>query len=166
VVQRPGRISLARSPIATLGRRLSYDWFAGTDSTGVASWTADLSRRVPVFEDVAGVGWNVSVSYNSGLSRYLLMTEHSQTSASNLGIFEAPDPWGPWRVVHYESGWAKDVIEESVFYWNFANRWLSMDGLDFVLVFTGTGDNDSWNTIEGRFVLFSDALSAPAPSSP
>jgi hypothetical protein len=39
----------------------------------------------------------------------------------------------------------------STFYWNFSNKWLSPDGKDFVMIFTGTGSNDSWNTIRGRF---------------
>jgi hypothetical protein len=152
-VQRPGRFSLARSPRGELHRRSSYEWFAGVDTTGMPRWTPDLDERAAVFEDPHGVGWNLSVSYNSGLRRYLLATEHDRTSASNLGVFEAPEPWGPWRVVHYENGWGSGEVEQTVFYWNFANRWLSRDGHEFVIVFSGTGQNDSWNTVAGRFVL-------------
>ena len=39
------------------------------------------------------------------------------------------------------------------FFWNFANKWLSADGRDFVCVFTGTNDMDSLNLVRGQFVV-------------
>jgi hypothetical protein len=99
------------------------------------------------------VGWNVSVSYNPGLKRYLLTTEHTETHAGKLGIFDAPEPWGPWTTVAYEETWGAPHVEVSTFYWNFPSKWLSSDGSRFTLVFTGKNTNDSWNTVAGRFVL-------------
>ena len=110
--------------------------------------------------DPNGGGRTVSVSYNAGLKRYLLCTEHLDSYKGNLGIFDAPEPWGPWTTVVYESPWAQDTpIEASSFFWNFSNKWLSPSGQDFVLIFTGTGDNDSWNAVPGSFVL--DPISRP-----
>jgi MYXO-CTERM domain-containing protein len=94
------------------------------------------------------VGWNVSVSYNAGLGRYLLCTEHDATMGGNLGMFDAPEPWGPWATVGYYSDWEGFG---TTFFWNFSNKWLSADGRDFTIVFTGVGDNDSWNTVRGSF---------------
>jgi Carbohydrate binding module (family 6) len=92
----------------------------------------------------------MAVSYNSGIGRYILTTEHTKSHAGNLGNFDAPEPWGPWTTVGYYSNWQGF---DNPFYWNFSNKWLSEDGLDFTLIFTGVKANDSWNTIRGRFKL-------------
>lgn len=106
-----------------------------------------------LLEDPNGVGFSSSVSYNAGLGRYLLMTEHTDSFEGLLGIFDAPEPWGPWTTVEYfeSSYFGQGHIEDTTFYWNYSNKWLSADGTDFTLVFTGIGENDSWNTVRGRF---------------
>ena len=112
-----------------------------------------MEERRPVFEDPAGVGWNVSVSYNAGLRRYLLCTEHADTHKGMLGVFDAPEPWGPWTTVCYEGAWGEGRVPLTTFYWSFSNKWASADGVRFALLFTGLRENDSWNSIEGSFVL-------------
>ena len=150
-VHKPGRIDLARVPKDQLMSRPAYAFFAGLGANGQARWTSDAAQRQPVFEDPDGVGWNVSVRFNPGLGRYLLCTEHGQSLKGRLGIFDAPTPWGPWTTVLYTDRFGADHIETSTFFWNFSNKWLSADGRDFVLVFTGVNSNDSWNTVEGMF---------------
>ena len=39
------------------------------------------------------------------------------------------------------------------FMWVFPSKWLSEDGKEFVMIYTGKGRNDSWNTVKGRFLL-------------
>jgi hypothetical protein len=149
-VHKPGQIDLARVPNDRLMDRSAYEFFAGMDAQGKPRWTADLRARHPVFEDARGVGWCMSVSYNAGLKRYLLCTEHDASFRGNLGIFDSPEPWGPWTTVAYESNWGSFG---STFFWNFSNEWLSGDGRSFTLIFTGTGRNDAWNTVRGKFIL-------------
>jgi hypothetical protein len=149
-VQKPGEIHLARVPKADIMTRSEWEFFAGLDGFGDPTWSADLNDRQPVFEDPAGVGWNLSVSYNAGLGRYLLLTEHDASFGGNLGLFDAPEPWGPWTTVSYVSDW-EDAGE--TFFWNFANKWLSPDGRDFTLVYTGVGTEDAWHTVRGRFTV-------------
>jgi len=150
-VQSPGEIDLFRVDKSQILQRNAYEFFSGLDNDGDPTWSSNLSARQPVFQDANGVGWNASVSYNTGLGRYLLCTEHTATFQGNLGIFDAPEPWGPWTTVGYYSNWKSFG---STFFWNFSNKWLAADGQDFTLVFTGTnnnGNNDSWNTIQGNF---------------
>jgi hypothetical protein len=149
-VHKPGQIDLARVPKEKLMDRSGYEFFAGLDARGRPRWTADLRARRPVFEDPRGVGWCMSVSYNAGLKRYLLCTEHGASFRGNLGIFDASEPWGPWTTVACESNWGKFG---STFFWNFSNKWLSKDGRDFTIIFTGTGSNDAWNTVRGKFIF-------------
>jgi hypothetical protein len=161
-IQRPGQIDLFRAPQDRLLDRESYEFFAGLDSEGNPTWTEDLLGRQPVFEDPNGVGWTVSVTYNSGLQRYLLATEHEQSFSGNLGLFEAPQPWGPWATVGYYQNWGSLGRN---FFWNFSNKWTSEDGKQFALIFTGVNENDAWNLIRGRFVV-EDELSSLAPYPP
>jgi hypothetical protein len=132
-----------------------FEFFAGTDECGKAVWGSDAAIRQPVFEDSNGVGWTVSATYNAGLDRYILITEHGATAAGRMGMFEAEEPWGPWHTIVYfdSSAFGAGSIEENTFYWNISNKWTSEDGKDFVLVFSGVDANDSWNSVEGSFEL-------------
>ena len=148
-VQKPGEIYLTRVPKNKVRHRDQYEFFLGLDDTEGAVWGKDLQLKQPVFYDPEGVGWTVSVSYNTELKRYILMTEHGTSFDSNLGVFESREPWGPWKTIHYEK-FAEDVIQETVFYYNFSNRW--SNGSDFVMLFSGIKENDSWNAVRGSFI--------------
>lgn len=151
--QRPGTVDLARVPTDRIMDRAAYEFFSGTDADGNPMWTRELSERRPVYEDPNGVGWNLSVSYNAGLRRYLLCTEHTETHRGKLGMHDAPEPWGPWTTVAYYDNWGEGHVPLNTFYWNFCNKWLSADGREFSLTFTGQKENDSWNVLRGEFVL-------------
>ena len=153
-ISTPGKIYLARVLKADLLNRSKYEYFSGMSGSS-AEWTTSLDEKQPVFKNVSdGVGWNLSVSYNAPLKRYFLMTEHTKSHAGFHGMFDAPNPWGPWTTVEYVSGdW---LGHGSTFFRCFSNKWLNEDGEDFVMIFTGTnqnGMNDAWNFIEGSFIM-------------
>lgn len=150
-VHRPGTVHLARSPRGAILDRSRYEFFAGRTSDGTPEWSSDPTRKRPVFTDANGVGWNLSVSHHPGTGRYLLATEHTETHAGRFGLFDAPEPWGPWTTVAYDDAWGTGHVEVSTFYWNFPSKWLAPGGGAFTLVFTGKNTNDSWNTVAGRF---------------
>ena len=152
-VQKPGEITLMRVPAESLLDRERYEFFAGPGADNQPSWSSRFEERVPVFADSNGVGWNTSVSYNRGLGRYFLITEHTSSADSNIGIFEASAPWGPWSTVYYGKFGKEAGLQQTTFFYNFSNKWLSSDGLEFVLIFTGIRSNDSWNTVAGDFEL-------------
>ena len=152
-VQRPGEIGLMRIPKTKIMDRTSYEFFRGFDAEQNPQWTKDPQSRRPAFEDPNGVGWNTSASHNRGIGRYFLITEHTNSAAGNIGIFDAPQPWGPWTTVLYTSAFGSPQVEATSFFWNFSNKWTSDDGKKFTLVFTGTKGNDSWNTVRGTFSL-------------
>jgi len=77
----------------------------------------------------------------------------SPTPRGKLGIFDAPEPWGPWTTVAYYQNWGDGHVPLNTFYWNFSNKWLSGDGRQFSLIFTGRKENDSCNVVRGSFVL-------------
>jgi hypothetical protein len=171
-----GYIDLARISKTDMQGNLNdintkFQWFTGT--AGSPSWGAqgDHSVRTPVFTDANGVGWNLSVSYNIGLERYILITEHTESQAGEMGIFDAPNPWGPWTTVEYYTG-ASDFHDaigvggdtgQAAFFWNFSQKWTN--GVNFTLFWTGGRTNgspgdDSFNLIEGTFVAEDPPYSA------
>ncbi len=161
----PGRIALSRVPRAQLLDLGSYEFFAGRDAAGRPLWSHDVRQKRPVFTDEAnGVGWNLSVSFHPGLQRYLLCTQHTENRAGNIGIYDAPEPWGPWTTVLFDRKWGVPHIEASTWLWHFPTKWFGADGSSFTMVFTGKNSNDSWNTVAGRFIL-SGSERAPAPDS-
>ena len=143
-----------RVPAASIEDRGAFEYFAGLDPTGQPTWSTDPTKKIPIYEDGAGVGPFPQMSYVPGLDRLVYTNQHGDgvTSAgfqSLLTMAEAPDPWGPWNIVF------KDVFfpnnERTVFQWNFAPKWFRNGGRDFTLIFSGNGSNDSWNTIDGTF---------------
>ena len=160
----PGGVFLARAPKQRLMERGAYEFFAGMGGNHKPRWTKNVTEKQYVFADANGTGWNLSVSYNRGLGRYILMTEHIVTSRGNLGIFEAAEPWGPWRTVAYlntsaGTQFGKGHVAGNTFFWQMPVKWQSEDGREFTLGFTGAGrgqNNDSWNTVRGRFRVAGD----------
>ena len=163
-VHRPGAVFLARVHKSRIFEgRESYEWFGGL--IGDSPTWVRLKEKKPVFENANGTGWCLSAIYHPGLKRYLLATEHTASHSSLLGIFDAPEPWGPWTTVKYWTP-AERFGERrpgsrldwkfNVFFLAFSPKWFQADGQDFTLTFTGGGrgrDNDSFNTVTGRFIL-------------
>lgn len=162
-IQKPGAIFLARVHHDRIfDGRDRYEWYAGMND-GKPLWSV-LDAKKPVFKDPNGVGWCMSAVYNPGLDCYLLCTEHTKSHSSLPGIFDAPEPWGPWTTVKYwhgkqrfgETHTGRDLDwNNNVFFVAFPPKWFSDDGKNFTLNFTGGGmgkDNDSFNTVQGRFI--------------
>jgi len=152
-VHKPGEIVLMRVPQSSLMEKDQYTFFSGFNAGGQPTWSKQFVQHQAVFLDSNGVGWNSSVSYNAGLNRYFLITEHSESLVANIGIFDAPQPWGPWTTVYYGKFGEDGGVQQTTFFYNFSNKWLSEDGKTFVLVYTGVEANDTWNTVAGHFTL-------------
>jgi hypothetical protein len=151
LVQKPGLIALLRVPVNSITDRNKYEVFTGLNENGLPEWSKNVAEWQPVFNDPNGVGWNVSASYNPGLNRYFLITEHYATSEGYIGIFDSSTPWGPWTTSYYSN--LGSFYGISSFYYNFSNKWLSQDGKRFVLVFSGIGEYDAYNSVNGKFII-------------
>jgi hypothetical protein len=154
IVQKPGRVMLLRVPSASIEDRGAYEFFAGLDSSGEPLWSANSADRLAIYEDLDGVGPFPQMAFVPGLDRMVYANQHGSGSGdagaqSLLTLAEAPQPWGPWHVFHHAQFMPE--IERSVFQWNFAPKWFRNGGRDFTLIFSGTGSNDSWNTVDGTF---------------
>ena len=151
-------VHLARVPKEEITNRNSYEFFEGLDSVGNPKWTTDITKRRPVFSDSNGATVRLGVIYNAGIGRYLMSISHR--NSGGLGIFDAPEPWGPWTTVAYYDDWLNFGYSPS--YHIASQKWMSSDGKDFTMVWSSS---DRWNTLRGHLELSSsDTVSPAAPS--
>ena len=135
---------LMRAPKGRLTDRAAYEFFRGLDGEGNPTWTTDVSERGSVFHH-PGRCQRSSVSYNAGLGRYLWWQsgypnpagEDPRFDDSPLGIYEAPEPWGPWRTVYYSESFPKPGETGC-----FPTRWMGPveNGRQVVHMLTSTDD--------------------------
>jgi hypothetical protein len=126
------RVALARVPKGRLRERAAYEFLKEVGPRGPV-WTADVAARGGVFIH-PGKCYRVTVSYNAGLKRYLLCQAGADRKANaGFGVFDAPEPWGPWTTVTYTSTWDVNPGETC----SFPTKWMSADGKTLYLVFSG-----------------------------
>jgi hypothetical protein len=129
-------VVLARVPRGCVSDRDAYEFYAGSDGTGHPTWSPDIHQRRPVFTDAKGTQ-RIAVTYNRPLGRYLLTTAHDDGSGAThtpaLGVFDAPEPWGPWTTVYYCDRWADGWM----IHHKFPTAWMSEDGRKLWLAFSG-----------------------------
>jgi len=155
-------IALFRVPKDQIMNRAAYEYFSGFDNTNKPLWSTDINLRKAVFSDPNSVGWGARVSYNPVLKRYLLTTWHANDGS--WGVFDAPEPWGPWTTVAYYTQWMDNNFK---FGFSFPQKWLATNGLDFTMVFSGAGGTlDAWNTIKGSFILPGNISAPTTPQNP
>ena len=101
--------------------------------TAIRLWTSDLNARGAVFTN-PGRCYRTQVSYDAALKRYLLcQTGNDAGVRAGFGIYDAPEPWGPWTTVVRVDKWDVDAGESC----SFPTKWMSADGKTLHLVFSG-----------------------------
>lgn len=141
-------IVMFRVPKDRLMDRTGYEFFAGLDGTGAPTWTSLINEMKPVFSDPNGVAWGVQVMRHPQLKQYL-MTVRPEDSGSAWGIFDAPEPWGPWTTVAYYSKWL-DASRKIMYVFN--PKWISSDGRTMYMIFSGS-EHDAFNVIKATLKL-------------
>ncbi len=134
-----------------LRTREAYEFFAGLDSGNKPIWSSDVNDRKPHFTDPAGVE-GIQVIYNTGIHRYLLTVHRGDQGT--LGIFDAPEPWGPWTTAAYYDNWLNlkgTGIRREMLYINIPTRWISADGNTLWFIFSG--GQDRFNLIQATLVM-------------
>lgn len=141
-------IVMFRVPKDKIMNRSAYEFFAGLDAKGNPQWISDINQMKPVFSDPNGISWGMQAVYHPILKRYLLTVQRDNTGA--WGIFDAPEPWGPWTTVAYYDNWIDSTFK---FLFAFNQKWMSVDGKTMYMVFSGIDIYDSFNVIKARLNL-------------
>ncbi len=129
------RTVLARVPKNRITERTAYEFFKRFDANSEPVWTDDIEQRGAVFQNI-GRCYRSGVTYNAGLNRYLLcqtLPGDDTRFEGGFGIYDAPEPWGPWTTVFYTEKWDVGPGETS----SFPTKWMSRDGRTAYLVFSG-----------------------------
>ncbi|PIP35431.1 MAG: hypothetical protein COX20_11335 [Desulfobacterales bacterium CG23_combo_of_CG06-09_8_20_14_all_52_9] len=141
-------IVMFRVPKDQIMNRSAYEFYAGAEKNGNPIWTEDIAQMRPVFTDPNGVSWGIQAFYHPLLRRYFLTVPRNNTAA--WGIFDAPEPWGPWTTVSYYDMWLDSTPK---FSYSFNQKWMSDDGLTMWMVFSGIGKYDAFNLIKATFTI-------------
>ena len=130
------RFVMARVPVSKIKNRRSYKFFKGLDDSGRPGWTENIAERGAVFTN-PGKCYRSGISYNAGLKRYLwcqtIYGPDDMRTKGGIGIFDAPQPWGPWTTVYYTQDWDVGPGETS----SFPAKWIADDGKTCHLLFSG-----------------------------
>jgi hypothetical protein len=135
-------------------KRKAYRFFKGINEKGKPTWTKDIAKRSPVFSH-QGQCLRSSITYNPVLKRYLWWQQIPNFQEAKkdfgdtrfeggFGIYEAPEPWGPWHTVFYTEDWDVGPGELA----SFPVKWMSEDGRRCYLVFSG---DDAFSVRQVRF---------------
>lgn len=163
-------ILLGRVPRQKLLDRGAWEFWTGMDKSNQPSWSADDAKAEPVFRFPLMCGED-HVSYNTGIKRYILgnysfldrqgrpLPYHSKpfppesVERSQLTLFEAPEPWGPWSLFHRDDCWGTYGDYQP----SFPAKLMSEDGREMVMVSAGTWDDYNFTTQKLKLVLSGDA---------
>jgi hypothetical protein len=133
------RMVLARVLLDQIRERKAYEFLRSFDEFRRPVWTHNVHERGAVFVN-PGRCFRSGITYNAGLKRYLWCQilpfstdERGPRFQGGFGVYEAPEPWGPWHTVFYTEAWDTGPGETSTF----PAKWMSQDGRTLYLLFSG-----------------------------
>lgn len=133
------RMIVARVPKDSLWNESAYEYFVQIDPAGRPHWSRDVHQRGAVFVHPGRCGRS-GISYNLALKRYIWYQVYPESDhpggprfAGGCGIYDAPEPWGPWTTLFHTDRWDVGPGESGCF----PTKWMSPDGTEMWLVFSG-----------------------------
>ena len=120
--------------------RIAWQWVCAFGPSGEPAWNRDLDASVPVLSIHRWIGMPEMV-YLSGIERYLLFTwrlhkDFSPDDGTDLLVFESPEPWGPFSLVHFEEYWEGKAVNP--YCPRVPLKWMEPDGVTGWLQFSGS----------------------------
>jgi hypothetical protein len=134
---------LMRVPKNAIGNRNAYEFYVRGDGAGGAVWSGDITQRGAVFTHGNGGEGRCArsgISYNAALGRYLWWQQYPGNGGNvdtrfsgGFGIYDAPEPWGPWTTAYFTTNWDMGPGDGG----SFCSKYTSADGKEMWLVFSG-----------------------------
>ncbi len=136
------RFVLMRVPKDRILDRDAYEFFVRADDQNKPTWSPSIHSRGAVFEHEDAC-LRSGISYNADLKRYLWWQHipnepgHKDRGDTRFqggfGIYDAPEPWGPWTTAFFTREWDVGPGERG----EFPPKWMGDDGKTMYLVFSG-----------------------------
>ena len=115
-------------------------------------WDKDGDKAIPVFSYYKMTGAD-HCAYCEGIGRYILgnysfidenlhprpihQMRWPEAYRSQLTLFEAEHPWGPWKIFHRDDDWGTYGDYQP----NFPTKWMSKDGRMLFMISSGSWDD-------------------------
>lgn len=126
------RMILARVPRTKMPALNRADWafFAGADTTNNPTWSADVSEAAAIFEHKGFTGMT-GIQYVPAIKRFVMgqWSYVQPWQQTMLCLYEAPKPWGPWRLIHAQTPWGPAYYNPC-----FPVKWFTDGGLKMWMV--------------------------------
>ncbi|MGC9327562.1 MAG: serine hydrolase, partial [Candidatus Hinthialibacter sp.] len=129
------RMVMARVSQDQIKNQDRYEFFMKINESGSPIWTRDIRKRGAVFTHPRRC-YRSGLTYNPALKRYLwsqTLPGGSPRFEGGFGVYDAPEPWGPWTTVFFTERWDVGPGETS----SLPVKWMSADGRTAYLVFSG-----------------------------
>lgn len=133
------RMVMARVPRDRVWQRDAYQFLSDVDTDGKAHWSKSIADRGAVFRN-PGRCYRGAMTYHPVLQRYLWCQTLPESThpggprfQGGFGIYDAPEPWGPWTTVFFTESWDVGPGETS----SLPTRWNSRDDKSLYLLFSG-----------------------------
>ena len=102
-------IRVGRVPNDRIMDIAAWEFVSAVGKKGKPTWAKDLAKAVPVLTDDRRISIPDMV-YVASIKRYILLTwrlynDFSPDDGTELIIYDAPEPWGPFTLAHYEEIW-------------------------------------------------------------
>ncbi|MBI1369706.1 MAG: serine hydrolase [Planctomycetes bacterium] len=155
---------LLRVPTEKITDRAAYEFFTQLDAQDAPRWSRNVDDAKPVFTDPNGLRIAGAV-YHPQLRRFLFSTYH--ISPGQLGVFDAPRPWGPWTTISYQDRFGDMGDGGHGLVHDFPLKWISPDGRTLWAVFSVYGDGAQQGVkAHDRFNLVKVTLEPRAAAGP
>ena len=159
----PRNVYLARVPSVpsnAIEAPANWSYYAGKDPSGNPTWSQSSAAAAPIWSDPNQSEY-LAVTFDRAMGRYIAYSDHGSGCAGKpcerqVGLFDAPSPWGPWTTIDYEeqfdnSGCGSNCLgNQRAVGWSMMQKWMSGDGVGIWVEYNSTGTYDSLNLIRGR----------------
>jgi hypothetical protein len=146
-------VFLARVPRDSVANRSAWEFWAspgeGSVSIDEPIWSRDENSARPILRDPGRIG-HPTMTYVPPLDRFLLtystdavphtlntppeVAKATWVKQTELLLFEAPTPWGPWSLIHHDDAWE---TPHTPYLPQIPGKWLDADGKGGWMIFSG-----------------------------
>ena len=132
-------VRLGRVPNKFITERAYWEFVCAFDKDGEPAWHNNLDYAIPILTIHRYIGLPEMV-YLAKIKRYLFLTWHLKgdfdpNEGTDLLIFESPEPWGPFALVHYEEYWEGKAF--TPYCPRIPLKWMADDHLSGYIQFSG-----------------------------
>jgi len=135
-------LRVGRVPANRIQDAAAWQWISELKNDEHPRWTHDLNEAIPVLTDARRISLPEMV-YIAEIKRYVLLNwrlyrDFSNSDGTELMIYDAPHPWGPFTLVHQEAMWeGKDT---NPYCPRLPLKWLKVNGdeIDGWIQFSGS----------------------------